>query len=255
MSVEDIAVVLAESLIDSEREKITGPLVRRMAWAAGARIRRQAAFFMRRGVPVIQQWPNPSENEIRIALYALSDYRDERFPKRFERYTSAAYEAGAKDAATVFEGDSEVMLPAYGRTAETLMRELDETTGKVIVAAVLEAQSAQEFRRLVKAKLKARAKAGAAATGDYEISKAFHAGMLAILDVVELEEAAKMQAIRRVPARKIRKYWAPQPTACDLCSTNADQGAIPARRAFESGHDAPPAHPHCMCSLVLLTVD
>ena len=38
--------------------------------------------------------------------------------------------------------------------------------------------------------------------------------------------------------------------ACDLCSANDDQGAIPLDEEFESGDMAPPGHPNCRCSIL-----
>jgi hypothetical protein len=38
--------------------------------------------------------------------------------------------------------------------------------------------------------------------------------------------------------------------ACELCGANADQGPIMLGELFESGDDAPPAHPNCRCSII-----
>jgi hypothetical protein len=44
------------------------------------------------------------------------------------------------------------------------------------------------------------------------------------------------------------KAWDPDGTACEeICMPNVDQGWIGIDEAFESGDDAPPAHPWCDC--------
>jgi hypothetical protein len=37
---------------------------------------------------------------------------------------------------------------------------------------------------------------------------------------------------------------------CDDCTANEDQGPIPLDEDFQSGDDAPLAHPNCQCVLV-----
>ncbi len=46
------------------------------------------------------------------------------------------------------------------------------------------------------------------------------------------------------------KTWLPVSDACEeICLPNADDGAIDIGEDFDSGDDAPPAHPNCRCSL------
>lgn len=49
---------------------------------------------------------------------------------------------------------------------------------------------------------------------------------------------------------KVKKAWEPDEDACPICQDNADQGPIDVDDDFESGDDAPPAHPNCECVLV-----
>lgn len=42
---------------------------------------------------------------------------------------------------------------------------------------------------------------------------------------------------------------------CDDCELNEQQGAIPLGQTFQSGEDAPPAHPNCRCSIVPVVTD
>jgi broad specificity phosphatase PhoE len=47
------------------------------------------------------------------------------------------------------------------------------------------------------------------------------------------------------------KTWETDLTPCVVCIANALQGSIDLDEDFESGDDAPPAHPNCMCSLIV----
>ena len=38
---------------------------------------------------------------------------------------------------------------------------------------------------------------------------------------------------------------------CIVCIANLEDGEIDMDEDFESGDDAPPAHPNCMCSLMV----
>ena len=44
------------------------------------------------------------------------------------------------------------------------------------------------------------------------------------------------------------KRWDPDGEACPICQANADQDWIPIDQDFDSGDDAPTAHPNCDCS-------
>lgn len=48
-----------------------------------------------------------------------------------------------------------------------------------------------------------------------------------------------------------QKSW--EPGECEICRGNADDGWIGVDGTFGSGHDAPPAHPRCGCSLAYRT--
>ncbi len=52
----------------------------------------------------------------------------------------------------------------------------------------------------------------------------------------------------------VMKAWWPDPNACPICQGNADQGQIELDDEFESGDDAPPAHPNCECVLISVLV-
>lgn len=48
----------------------------------------------------------------------------------------------------------------------------------------------------------------------------------------------------------IKKVWLVADAPCEECEANGDQGPIDLDDEFDSGDDAPPAHPNCMCALV-----
>ena len=73
---------------------------------------------------------------------------------------------------------------------------------------------------------------------DTEIGNANGHGALA-----GLEEA---QAI----GVNVKKEWLDHEGACPICEDNANQGPIPLDEDFESGDDAPLAHPRCECTLI-----
>jgi hypothetical protein len=45
------------------------------------------------------------------------------------------------------------------------------------------------------------------------------------------------------------KEWLVGDDPCEECQANADQGPIPVDEDFQSGDDAPAAHPRCICSI------
>lgn len=47
------------------------------------------------------------------------------------------------------------------------------------------------------------------------------------------------------------KSWEVDADPCDICLANAAQGQIPIDEDFQSGDDAPTAHPNCQCSLMV----
>ena len=66
-----------------------------------------------------------------------------------------------------------------------------------------------------------------------EANDAYNAGRREIADQLGLDE----------------KRWDPDGEACEVCQGNADQGWIDADEPFDSGDDAPTAHPNCYCSI------
>lgn len=53
----------------------------------------------------------------------------------------------------------------------------------------------------------------------------------------------------------VKKEWLLGDNPCDVCEANAAQGAIDLDETFESGDDAPPAHPNCECAVAPVVVE
>lgn len=51
------------------------------------------------------------------------------------------------------------------------------------------------------------------------------------------------------------KIWLLAQEPCDVCTANAEQGAIPLEDAFSSEDTEPPAHPNCSCDLAPVVGD
>ena len=47
----------------------------------------------------------------------------------------------------------------------------------------------------------------------------------------------------------LKKEWLLGPEPCEICVANNDQGPIDLDDDFDSGDDAPPAHPNCECAI------
>lgn len=52
-----------------------------------------------------------------------------------------------------------------------------------------------------------------------------------------------------------RKRWLLDADQCPLCRANADEGEIPLRQPFKSGHMTTPAHDSCRCCVVPVVAD
>lgn len=72
------------------------------------------------------------------------------------------------------------------------------------------------------------------------------------------ETVATTEMARAMSAASLASYadagleaveWLASPTSCDICQDNEDAGPIPMGSVFPSGDDAPPQHPHCVCSV------
>ncbi len=74
------------------------------------------------------------------------------------------------------------------------------------------------------------------------------ADIIARTELADSYNSAMLASARE--AGGMRKTWnAEGPNPCPLCIDNEDEGEISLDQDFGSGHDAPPGHPSCMCSV------
>lgn len=72
-----------------------------------------------------------------------------------------------------------------------------------------------------------------------------------MIATTEMADAMSEAAMRKLDRLGIEfKRWILSPDACEICTDNAAQGAIPLDDDFDSGDDSPPAHPNCRCAVV-----
>lgn len=78
------------------------------------------------------------------------------------------------------------------------------------------------------------------------------ADMIARTEVANANQQGALAGMKQAAGTGlyVTKEWYPDPQACDICLDNAAQGEIPYDEEFDSGDDAPTAHPFCECSLL-----
>jgi hypothetical protein len=78
------------------------------------------------------------------------------------------------------------------------------------------------------------------------------ADLIAHTEVADANSTAVLDSFKRAAAMGISlmKTWETSGSdCCDECTANEDQGPIPLDEDFQSGDDAPTAHPNCACCL------
>lgn len=71
-----------------------------------------------------------------------------------------------------------------------------------------------------------------------------------MIAATEMNDAMSQAFLKKLAANDIAyKQWILGPDPCEICEANAEQGAIPVDEDFDSGDDAPPAHPNCVCAV------
>jgi len=76
----------------------------------------------------------------------------------------------------------------------------------------------------------------------------YRANMIARTETAEALSTASLDNMTGMGIDGKEWVW-PGTSDCEICADNAAQGVIPVGQAFSSGHQAPPAHPHCECTL------
>jgi hypothetical protein len=75
----------------------------------------------------------------------------------------------------------------------------------------------------------------------------FRAEMIA---ATEMNDAMSQAFLKKLVRNAIEyKQWILGPNACEECEANAEESPIPIDEDFQSGDDAPPAHPNCVCAV------
>jgi hypothetical protein len=86
---------------------------------------------------------------------------------------------------------------------------------------------------------------------DYAFS-AERARVIAETEVARANSWGAVEGYReaRSTGLDVRKSWLRLNDACPVCTANEEQGVIDLDDLFQSGDDAPPAHPNCRCVIV-----
>jgi hypothetical protein len=118
-----------------------------------------------------------------------------------------------------------------------LSGDIDQTTVKRLAGAIADAYEAgKDFDGIIRA-----------IRGEFSDFNASRARMIA---QTELNDAYNQSLLHFGGTSGARgKSWDTDASPCVICLTNAAQGIIPMDQDFVSGHDAPTAHPRCLCSL------
>ena len=171
------------------------------------------------GVPV-------GEGEIRIYASAIGQ----------------AIASGASEAATQMEAvavDTESFIAEYLKDGgfTRLTGDIDTTTVSRIASAVADSYEAgASFDETVRA-----------IQDVFSEANSYRAKMIA---QTELNDAYNQSIVHfAAESGAEEKWWETDAAPCAVCLANALQGRIPIDAEFESGDDAPTAHPNCLCSL------
>lgn len=83
------------------------------------------------------------------------------------------------------------------------------------------------------------------------------AEMVSRTEVASVNSQSSMDAMHAAEDAgvELQKEWVLGAEPCDECQANADQGPIPLDQDFDSGDDAAPAHPNCVCATVPVVGD
>ncbi len=213
---------------------------------------RQWKAFRDEALPRLQVLFEADENEVAIqnvlsGLRALSDSISlEAYAALLGKsLTAGANQSGSLVGQTYTSWPESVAAWFHDHGLERIGRDIDETTRarlKTIIEAGLEdGQNYQKIARAIRQSgvfSRARAKTIAVT----EIGNAFSQGTLA--------------GAREIAARgeDVEKSWMSQGDCCDVCDGNTEQGWIDVGSSFQSGNDAPLAHPNCRCALLTRVV-
>lgn len=166
--------------------------------------------------------------------------------------------AGVKAATARIAAKDRAVAWARARAAETVGMSIDKATGKLVtnpnakmaISDTMRAAIRDEIVRGLKAKrtpdqiAKKIAKLGSFTPG--------RARMIARTEIARARNAAVLESADVATQNGtvlLNKSWVNGTNPCPVCVANAGEGAIPLKSPFQSGHQAAPAHPSCMCAV------
>ena len=97
-------------------------------------------------------------------------------------------------------------------------------------------------------------KTGKALEQFYDEKSEYMAERLARTEVVSAYAEGSLEAGLE-DGNVVSKVWNAQPTACEECLMNEDDGEIPKDAGFSTGDFCPPVHPNCECVMEYITGD
>ena len=164
--------------------------------------------------------------------------------KTFAGAISAAIDSGGEAAADMLSTgapDTESFIAEYLKDGgfARLTGDLDKTTVDELASAVADAyESGADFDGVVQA-----------VKDSFAQASAYRAKMIA---QTELNDAWNQSLVHfGKEAGATKKSWITDLMPCIVCIANLEDGEIDMDEDFESGDDAPPAHPNCLCSLMV----
>lgn len=81
------------------------------------------------------------------------------------------------------------------------------------------------------------------------VKNPLHAEMIAVTEMSRAFNASTVNNYTEFGVELV-EWLAIDVGTCPICPANAAQGPIPLGQPFQSGETAPPAHPHCRCTLI-----
>ena len=164
--------------------------------------------------------------------------------KTFAGAISAAIDSGSEAAGDMLASapaDTESFIAEYLKDGgfARLTGDLDKTTVDELASAVADAyESGADFDGVVQA-----------VKDSFAMASDYRAKMIA---QTELNDAWNQSLVHfGKEAGATKKSWITDFMPCIVCIANLEDGEIDMDEDFESGDDAPPAHPNCMCSLMV----
>lgn len=260
---------LAESLLWASRRAIVDPLILELMIAWEECFRRQGRYFIRKGVPKLQegtffeaaarQPDMRALDAIAAAVNTLDDFRDTFAGQTFTRVVSLALVGGAqqtqRDTGSFilgFDLKSPVVLDYLKQhSAEKLGADVDATT-KTRLRSLL-TKGYKESWGIGRTKVEIRNLFDGFAAKATQAHIETRAELIAVTEIGQAFSHGALEQGKRMEDQgiKMEKAWALAANACAICAPNASQGWILIERQFFSGHDRPLAHPACRCSLLL----